>query len=141
VQFIVVLGASVAFLEYEASMPWVTKALFAAYLLLALACIGGMFEAKRWVLSTELLRVIGTAALFVSLSALGYGIGGEMHWALSTFAVAIAAVSAPWLWRYRAVFRYDFGPLPDEAAYPDNGHASAAPPPVEEEPVPEVEHP
>jgi len=128
------------FLEYESQMAWLTKGLFAAYLLFALACIGGMFEAKRWVLSTELLRVIGTAALFVALSVLGYGIGGEAHWALSAAAVAVAAVSAPWLWRYRAVFRHDFGPLPDEAAYPDND-AEQSPPPADEDPVVEAEHP
>ena len=141
VQFVVVLGASVAFLEMESTMSWLVKALFAAYLLFGLACIGGMFEAKRWVLSTELLRVVGTAVLFVALSMTGYGIGGNQHWILSALMVAFAAVSVPWLWRHRAVFRYDFGPLPDEAAYPDNGEHAAPAPVVDEAAVPEVEHP
>lgn len=116
--FVLVLGASVAFLQYQDTLPLVIKALFAAYLLFALVCIGGLFEAKRWVVSTEILRVVGTAALLATLSMTGAGIGGIHHWILTLSVAVIAGISVPWLLRYRTVFRHDFGPLPDAAAYP-----------------------
>ncbi len=127
VHFIVLILATTFFTGAADDLPWLNKILFAGYLLFGLVCIGGMFEAKRWVMSTEIIRLAGTAVLFIALSASGNGLGGENHLALTALVAGFAASSIPWLLRYRKHFVNDWGLLPDEAAYPiGEGQAAKA---------------
>jgi len=96
VQFVVVLIASVAFLNAAGTLPAASVAAGMFYVLLSLGNIGGILEARAWAGPSETARLLilgGTAALLLATS-------GAPAWLLA-LAAGFALGSLGWLVRLR----------------------------------------
>lgn len=98
VQFLVVLLASVAFLQAASGMSGVTLVAGTFYVLLSLGNIGGILEARAWAGPSETARLVimgGAAAVLLATS-------GGPPWLLA-LAVGFAVGSLGWLTRLRVL--------------------------------------
>lgn len=95
-QFLVVLLASIAFLQAASSLPDVTLVAGMFYVLLSLGNIGGILESRAWAGPSETARLLILGGAAGALLAMG----GGPAWLLA-LAVAFAVVSLGWLARLR----------------------------------------
>ena len=96
IQFVVTLAGAVALLDAAARMPLASSLAGAFYVVLSLADIGGILEARSWAGLTEVMRLVvlgGVAAVLL-------GSGGTPRW-LVVAAAGFAVVSLFWIVRLR----------------------------------------
>lgn len=72
--FTVILVLAVGFVGAAEAMGWAERVLSAVLIFVTVACLGGLFEAKRWALYLEPVRLVALAA------ALGVTGGGLFGW-------------------------------------------------------------
>lgn len=97
-QFLVVLLASVAFLQAASGMSGLTLAAGTFYVLLSLGNIGGILEARAWAGPSETARLLILAGVSAVLLANGSG----PAW-LFTSAVVFALLSLGWMVRLKGL--------------------------------------
>jgi hypothetical protein len=97
-QFIVVLLASVAFLNAASGMPGVTLLAGTFYVLLSLGNIGGILEARAWAGPSETARLL----IMGGMSAVLFANGAGPAW-LVLGAVGCSALSLVWIVRLKSL--------------------------------------
>ena len=95
-QFVVASAAALFLLMRATSLPVGQSVAAAFYVMVALVCVGGVFERAQWArpLETARLAVLGLVAAVVAVMGIGPA-------ALAWGGVAFAVVSVAVLWRYR----------------------------------------
>jgi sterol desaturase/sphingolipid hydroxylase (fatty acid hydroxylase superfamily) len=104
VQFIGILLFSTGFLFSVPELDLWQKVLGALTVFATVAALGAMFEARRWAMYLELVRLILVTAILVAFGGSVFGIPLADHWLMDSALVLGGAVSLYWFTRYRKLF-------------------------------------
>ncbi len=113
-QFVVILGAALALLNYKPKLPDLPVYALTGFVLIGVLTMGGLLDRKRWALWLESLRLLLSAVLVGFLVSLY--LPKQLLLYTSLF-VAFGSASTLWLLRYRSILQAQAGrglehPLP-----------------------------